>query len=239
MLKVIRLIMLTLSMKCVCIFSGGLDSVSSAAYMKNKGYELYLITFDYGQKARKELSIAKEFAKTLGEHKIVDISFMKDIYGESNVLTSPGKIPSSFDYSIVVPIRNMIFLTIGGAWAFSIKASILAYGAHLDDKNYPDCREEFTKSLEHTFNLAEDDGIRKGLRREITIWSPVIEGLTKVDMVRIGYKLLGDDIFKTWSCYDNNEIHCGVCESCNNRKNAFRLADINDKTEYALNIERR
>lgn len=224
-------------MKCVCIFSGGLDSVSTAAYIKHKGYKMHLITFDYGQRARKELKIAKEFGSMLGEHKIVDISFMKDIYGASNVLTYNANIPSRFDYSIVVPLRNAIFLTIAGAWAFSIKASMIAYGAHLDDNNYPDCREGFVKSLEHTINLAEDDGIRLGLRERISIWSPAMEGLRKSDIVKIGYKLLGDEIFETWSCYDENDLHCGNCESCNNRRVAFRLAGINDKTEYALNID--
>ncbi len=225
-------------MKAVCIFSGGLDSVSTAAYLKHKGYQLYLLTFDYGQRAKHEIIIASEFATMLeAVHKILDISFMKELYGSSNVLTYSASIPSKFDYSIVVPARNAIFLAIASAWAFSIRADIVAYGAHEDDKNYPDCRSEFIDAFEHAINLAEKDGIMQGIRSSIKIWSPAIDGLRKSDLARLGYKLLGSSIFKTWSCYSDGEIHCGICESCRNRKDAFRLASINDETKYALNID--
>lgn len=71
---------------------------------------------------------------------------MKDLYGESNVLTSSKKnIPKSFDYSIVVPVRNAVFLSIGTAWAFTLNASLVAYGAHKGDWHYPDCRPNFAK----------------------------------------------------------------------------------------------
>jgi len=111
--------------KAVVVFSGGIDSVSMCAYLKQK-YELYGISFLYGQKANQEIKKAKSFAKTLGlkEHKVVDINFMKKLYGDTNALTSTKKnIPSKFNYSIVVPIRNGIFLSIATAWAFSINAS--------------------------------------------------------------------------------------------------------------------
>jgi 7-cyano-7-deazaguanine synthase len=224
-------------MRAVCIFSGGLDSISIAAYLKDQDYELYLLTFDYGQRSRKELEIAKEFSKILGEHKVLNINFMKELYGNSNVLTYNKDIPSKFDYSIVVPVRNAIFLTIAGAYAFSINANIIAYGAHKDDNNYPDCRREFILALEESLNLAEIDGIRYNIRNRIKIWSPVLEGLSKADLALIGYKLLGDKIFESWSCYKDTDKHCGVCESCINRRKAFRDAKVYDKTEYALNID--
>ncbi|MDX1441903.1 MAG: 7-cyano-7-deazaguanine synthase, partial [Nitrosopumilaceae archaeon] len=180
-------------------------------------------------------SAAKSFAKKLGlkQHKIVDISFMKQLYGDSNVLTSAKlNIPSKFDYSIVVPIRNAVFLSIASAWAFTINAVLVAYGAHTGDKNYPDCRPNFSKKLEASFNQGEIDGIRSGLRKKIAIWSPFKEGFSKSDLLQIGYKTIGDSIFKTWSCYSNGQNHCGLCESCNNRKIAFEKAGIRDKTEY-------
>ena len=224
-------------MKAICIFSGGLDSISTASYLKNKGYQLYLLTFNYGQRASNELKVAEEFAKQLGEEqKIIDISFMKELYDKSNILTYNASIPSNFDYSIVVPIRNAVFLTIAGAWAFSIHADMITFGAHIDDKNYPDCRNSFVKALEEALNLGEIDGINRGIRKRISIWSPAIEGLSKKDLVKIGYDLLGKDIFKTWSCYANKSKHCGICESCINRKKAFREADINDETDY-LNMD--
>ena len=220
--------------KAVIVFSGGVDSVCVVSYLKLK-YELYGITFSYGQKAEKEIIVAKKFAKNLGlkQHKVVDIGFMKELYGNSNVLTSKmRKIPKKFDYSIVVPIRNAVFLSIASAWAFTLNASFVAYGAHMGDRHYPDCRPIFTKKLESAFNQGEIDGISSGLRKNIKIWSPYREGLSKSDLLKIGFKNMGDPIFNTWSCYSNKKYHCGICESCNNRKRGFEKAGIVDKTKY-------
>ena len=220
--------------KAVIVFSGGIDSVCSVSFLKSK-YELYGITFSYGQKANMEIAAAKSFAKKLGlkEHKIIDIGFMKNLYGNSNVLTSSKrKIPTKFEYSIVVPIRNAVFLSIASAWAFTLNASLVAYGAHTGDTNYPDCRPKFAKKLESAFNEGEIDGINSKLRKSIEIWSPYRKGLSKSDLLKTGIKNLGDSIFKTWSCYSNKKYHCGICESCNNRKIAFKEAKIKDKTKY-------
>jgi 7-cyano-7-deazaguanine synthase len=220
--------------KAVIVFSGGIDSVCAVSFLKSK-YELYGITFSYGQKADMEIAAAKYFAKKLGlkQHKVIDISFMKDLYGNSNALTSTNrKIPSKFEYSIVVPIRNAVFLSIASAWAFTLNASLVVYGAHTGDKNYPDCRPTFAKKLESAFNQGEIDGINTKLRKNIQIWSPYREGLSKKDLLKDGMKVLGDSIFKTWSCYSNKKYHCGICESCNNRKIAFKKAKIIDKTKY-------
>ena len=224
--------------KAVLVFSGGIDSVCTASYLKTK-YELYGISFSYGQKANKEIIIAKKFAKKLNfkDHKIVDISFMKQMYGDSNALTSSKKkIPTKFDYSIVVPIRNVVFLSIATAWAFTLNASLVAYGAHTGDKNYPDCRPFFTRKLESAFNLGEIDGIKKKLRKSIKIWSPYIQNISKSELIKTGHQNFGDSIFQTWSCYSNKKLHCGTCESCNNRKNAFEKSGIIDKTKYLKKI---
>ena len=151
--------------KAVVVFSGGIDSVCSCINLKRE-YDLYGISFSYGQRANQEIKIAKKFAKILNlkQHRIVDIGFMKQLYGKSNVLTDPNqKIPQKFDYSIVVPIRNAIFLAIATAWGFSFNASLVAYGAHKGDKNYPDCRPSFSRKLESAFNQGEIDGIRSGI----------------------------------------------------------------------------
>ena len=220
--------------KAVVVFSGGVDSVCAVSYLKSK-YELYGITFSYGQKANSEIAAAKSFAKRLElkQHRIIDIGFMKELYGNSNVLTSSKrKIPSKFEYSIVVPIRNAVFLSIASAWAFTLNASLVVYGAHTGDKHYPDCRPSFAKKLETAFNQGEIDGIKSKLRKNIEIWSPYRQGLSKSDLLQSGMKILGESIFKTWSCYSNKKLHCGVCESCNNRKIAFEKAGITDKTKY-------
>ncbi len=220
--------------KAVIVFSGGVDSVCAVSFLKSK-YELYGITFSYGQKANMEIKASRSFAKKLGlkEHKVIDIGFMKNLYGDSNVLTSSKrKIPTKFEYSIVVPIRNAVFLSVASAWAFTLNASLVAYGAHTGDTNYPDCRPKFAKKLENAFNEGEIDGINSKIRKNIEIWSPYLKGLSKSDLLKSGIKNLGDSIFKTWSCYENKKYHCGICESCNNRKIAFMKAGIKDKTKY-------
>jgi 7-cyano-7-deazaguanine synthase len=227
----------------VCIVSGGLDSVCTTASLVKEGYTIHMITFVYGQRARLEIQAAKRFARILEieDHRIIDISFMREIYGRTNVITDPNQnIPEDFDYSIVVPLRNAVFVTIATAWAMSIGAELVAYGAHIDDKRYPDCRPTFIKSIAKALNLAEAEGIRSGLRRKITIWSPAIDGIGKSSLLSKGYRILGDKIFDTWSCYSDgvknkgkNPIHCGKCESCINRKNAITKAGIVDKTCYA------
>jgi len=222
--------------KAVVVFSGGIDSISTCAYLKQK-YELYGISFLYGQKANQEIKKAKSFAKILGlkDHKIVDIGFMKKLYGNTNALTSTKKkIPGKFNYSVVVPIRNGIFLSIATAWAFSINASLVAYGAHTGDKNYPDCRPTFSKKIESSFNQGEIDGIKSGVRKKIKIWSPYKAKLSKKQLLKKGYSVLGDSIFNSWSCYKNGKVQCGKCESCNNRKDVFLEAGIEDKTPYLV-----
>ena len=220
--------------KAVVIFSGGIDSVCTAAHLK-PNFQLYGITFSYGQRADQEIKIAKKFSKSLGfrDHKIVNIGFMRDLYGKTNVLTdSKRKIPQKFEYSIVVPIRNAVFLSIASAWAYTLGASVVAYGAHKGDTNYPDCRPSFARKIESAFNEGEIDGIKKKIRKPLEIWSPYRAGLSKSDLIKIGQENLGSDIFKTWSCYESKKFHCGKCESCNNRKIAFVRAGIKDQTRY-------
>lgn len=222
--------------KTIAIMSGGLDSSGVAAYWKNEDYRIFPITFEYGQRAKQELKRAEELVRNLGveSHKIIDISFMKELYGKSNVLTDTSNpVPSSFQSNIIVPIRNAIFLTISAAYAFSIGADVVAYGAHLTDQPYPDCRPEFTEKLSEALNLGDIDAIKSGAHPAVKMWSPAIAGLTKSEMLKTSYKLLGDKVFRTWSCYLDGERQCGVCESCRNRKEAFRQAGIIDLTDYS------
>lgn len=233
------------SSKVVCVVSGGLDSVCTAAYLRKvKKCSLYFLSYIYGQRAKNEVLAAKRFARILKvkDHHTIDIGFMKQLYSNSNTLTNPRqRLPGSFDYSIVVPIRNVVFISIASAWALSLNATVVAYGAHLGDNHYPDCRPKFIRSVTSVLNLAEEDGIQLGMRQKITVWAPVIQGMSKTQLLKIGYSILGDEVFKTWSCYSNgtkikgNYLHCGWCESCINRKAAIRKAGLEDLTMYAKN----
>lgn len=219
--------------RAVAVFSGGLDSACYAARLSSE-YELYGITFSYGQRASRELEAARELAGTVGlrEHRVADMGFMAGLYGGSNALTGSGPVPSSFDYSIVVPARNAVFLTVAAAWALEIGAGTVAYAAHSGDYNYPDCRPEFAARLAEALNMAESDGIASGSRKELRIASPYAEGVSKAELLRAGYARLGAGVFRTWSCYLGGEAHCGRCESCGNRRAAFKEAGIEDRTRY-------
>jgi 7-cyano-7-deazaguanine synthase len=229
--------------KAVCILSGGLDSVVSAFYIRRvKNLLPYTITFSYGQRSTEELKRARLFSELLKSeaHIEIDLSFMRDLYGDINVLTGTNSdIPRNFRQSIVVPHRNAIFLTISAAWTAGLNIGLIAYGAHADDRNYPDCRPRFVTSIKDMLYESDLDAINLGLRQRIEIWCPAIEGLNKRDLARIGYDLLGDRIFDTWSCYldvpknDKGPVHCGICESCINRRASFNAANIQDRTEYA------
>jgi 7-cyano-7-deazaguanine synthase len=215
----------------------------AASLAENDGYDLYLLTFVYGQRAKREIEHSHYFAEVLNakDHKVVDMSFMRSLYDNSNALTDNKQdLSREFSQGLVVPIRNAVFLTIGAAWAISIKAKVVAYGAHTGDTlHYPDCRPVFANAICKALNIAESDNIQLGLRQKIMILSPAIRGLDKSALAREGYKILGDKIFHTWSCYSDgikvgrDYLHCGRCESCINRKNAFTNAQIEDKTQYA------
>jgi 7-cyano-7-deazaguanine synthase len=118
---------------------------------------------------------------------------------------------------------------------------LIVFGAHAGDFHYPDCRPKFIQSIINALNLGEEDKIKNGTRRKISIWSPSLEGIAKDELLELGHTMLGDRIFESWSCYSNGKrihkdmVQCGECESCINRKMAFSKAGIEDKTIYAKN----
>jgi 7-cyano-7-deazaguanine synthase len=212
-------------MKVVIILSGGPDSATVAYSAKSQGYDVYAITFDYGQIASKETSHAKMIAKELGiSHKIVDLSSLRDVFGEATALMNETiPMPSEFKPAIIVPFRNAIFLSIAIAYATSIDASKVLYGAHGSDAPYyPDCREEFYRAFQTAARL--------GTETQIEIDAP-FHKMKKSEILALGAKL-GVPYEITWSCYLNKDLHCGECESCLNRKKAFTNAKLNDPISY-------
>lgn len=211
--------------KCVVILSGGLDSSTVAYWAKNQGYDLYAITYKYGQIATKEVEQAVKIAETMGiPIKSIDLSSLKEIFTGVTSLCDEGiPMTSSFSQPIIVPFRNAIFLSTTVAYAVSIGAKKIFYGAQgSDEPFYPDCRKEFYKSFEKAARL--------GTEQQITIESPFSD-IPKSGVVKKGSKL-GVPYHLTWSCYLNGPKHCGKCESCVNRKKAFKEAAVPDPTEY-------
>ena len=212
--------------KCVVVLSGGLDSSTVAYWAKKQGYQIYPLTFKYGQIADKETESAKKIAETLGlKTKIIDLSALKDIFSDVTALCNT-KIPitSEFSQPIIVPFRNAIFLSAAVSYAVSVGASEIFYGAQgSDEQFYPDCRREFYKAFEKAARL--------GTEKEIIIEAPFSDK-KKTEVVKIGIGL-GVPFDLTWSCYLSGVSHCGKCESCVNRKKAFEEAKVPDPTKYA------
>ena len=211
--------------KCVIVLSGGPDSAVVAYWAKKEGYELYPITFNYGQIAVKEIASAQKIAESLGaKTKIVDLSALKEVFGNVTSLCNTNiPLTSEFSQPIIVPFRNAIFISVAVSYAVSVGAEKIFYGAHgLDEPFYPDCRREFYEAFEKAAQL--------GTGQQISIYAP-FSGKRKSEVIKKGAKL-GIPFEITWSCYRDAEKHCGKCESCVNRKNAFKQAGIPDPTEY-------
>ncbi len=211
--------------KAVIVLSGGPDSATVAYWAKAKGYDIYPITFNYGQIAVKETEAAQKIARKLGTNtKIIDLSALKGIFSNATSLINRD-IPLTGEFSapIIVPFRNAIFLSAAVAYAVTLGADKIFYGAQgSDEPFYPDCRREFYEAFEKAARL--------GTCQEITINAP-FNGCKKSDLIVEGAKL-GVPFDLTWSCYLDSDVHCGKCESCVNRKKSFIDAGITDPTRY-------
>jgi 7-cyano-7-deazaguanine synthase len=211
--------------KCIVVLSGGLDSSTVAYWAKREGYGVYAMTFKYGQIATKEVESAERIAKELeAPIKVVDLSSLREIFtGVTSLCDESIPMTSSFSEPIIVPFRNGILLSASVAYAEALGATRIFYGAQgSDEPFYPDCRREFSKSFETAARL--------GTGRNITIEAP-FNSIPKSEIVKLGMEL-GVPYALTWSCYLNRLRHCGVCESCANRRKAFRDANVVDPTEY-------
>ncbi|MBR1525129.1 MAG: 7-cyano-7-deazaguanine synthase [Prevotella sp.] len=220
-------------MKVLVICSGGLDSVSMA--LRYAEEETTLMTFLYGQKATHETEIVKKLADKyhLGFEQM-DISSLKAIFGKENQLTNDVQVQEQYQKSVVVPLRNAVFLQIAMTYAYANGFDKVVLGSHMDDcvpvngeYAFPDCSPAFFKA----FELAMDMGTFR-FEKHVKIETASLLGLHKSDLIRFAVQKDPDILYQTWSCYENGEHQCGKCDSCRNRKKAFEEALIIDKTEY-------
>ena len=226
--------------KAVILASGGIDSTTVLSIMREKNYEIYVLSFDYLQRHKIEIDKIKEIIQDydVKEHKIVNIDLR--IFGGSALTDSEINVPKYKQAADVgdeipvtyVPARNTIFLSYALGYAEIIESSDIFLGIHATDySNYPDCRPEYIKSFEAMANLATKSGVSGN---KITIHTPLIDK-TKAEIIAIG---LGNnvDYSKTISCYNptNSGKSCGQCLSCLVRLEAFRENNVEDQIPYHL-----
>lgn len=216
--------------KAVVLLSGGLDSSVALHLAKSEGYELYALSFDYGQRHERELQSAMQVAQKAGvkEHHIINMQL--DLWGGSsltdkNVEVEAGDIERKDIPVTYVPARNMVFLSVAASYAEAIGARDIFIGvSQVDYSGYVDCRQEFIDSMQETINMGTVCGAEGN--DPIRINAPFINKL-KSDEIRLGMEL-GVDFSLTWSCYKGGEKPCGVCDSCLLRKKAFEEAGYSD-----------
>ncbi len=226
------------SKKAVCLLSGGIDSTTALAVAKHDGFELYALTFRYGQRHVFEVESARRIVSQFQakKHLILDID-LRPIGGSA--LTSKIPVPKdrgAEEITSVVPVtyvpaRNTIFLSYALAWAEALNAEAIFIGVTaIDYSGYPDCRPEYIAAFEKMANLATRATTEGGLT--IHINTPLIN-LTKARIIKKGIEL-GIDYSLTHSCYDPDEKGraCGRCDSCFLRKKGFEEAGVVDPTIY-------
>ena len=230
---------MSVTRKAVVLLSGGLDSTTALAIASAEGFEIYAISFQYGQRHGLEIESARKVAAAAGvaKHLVVDFD-MRAIGGSA--LTdeiavpkdrldneAPAEIPVTY-----VPARNTIFLSFALAWAETLSAEDIFIGVNaLDYSGYPDCRPEYIESFEKMANLATKAGVEERLR--LKIHAPLIE-MTKAQIIKTGLEL-GVDYSLTHSCYDptSEGLACGRCDSCLLRLKGFAEAGARDPLPYA------
>lgn len=224
--------------KAVVLLSGGLDSATCAALAKQQGFDLYALSFDYGQRHSVELDCARRVAQSLGVVQHHQASIDLAAFGGSS-LTSTLAVPknrsteqqSSEIPNTYVPARNTIFLSFALGWAEVLKCHDIFIGVNaVDYSGYPDCRPEFIGAYEQMANLATKAAVNG---ERLTIHTPLID-LSKAHIIQRGASL-GVDYALTHSCYDPTPegLACGSCDSCLIRRDGFIKAGISDPTRYA------
>lgn len=222
---------MTNNKKAVCILSGGMDSTLASYMAKKEGYEIIAVHFNYGQRTEhKELEAFRNICRELNvqEKYEINIPFFTAI-GVSALTDSSIDVPVDGVEEGVpvtyVPFRNGIFLSIATAIAEKHGAEALYIGVVQEDSSgYPDCTDNFIEKMQSAMNQGTKE------ETKLQIITPLVH-MTKEEIVKKSL-LLEVPLQYTWSCYQNENKACGVCDSCRLRLKGFDLAGVKDKIEY-------
>lgn len=221
--------------KAVVLLSGGLDSATTLAIAKDRQFDCYALSVDYGQRHESELNAAKKVANVIGvvDHKIITVDLTA--FGGSALTDATIAVPTAGKTAGIpvtyVPARNTIMLSLALAWAETLQCRNIFTGVNaVDYSGYPDCRPEYIAAFERMANLATKAALEGNT---LTIHTPLID-LPKKDIILTGLAL-GVNYRLTVSCYQADEAGraCGVCDSCNIRREGFAAAGVADMTRYS------
>ncbi len=213
--------------------SGGLDSCVTAA-IANRKYDIALLHVNYGQRTEaRELKAFNDIADFYGVEKrlVIDFRHLAEIGNSSltdySMEVSKADLENKEIPSSYVPFRNANILTAAGSWAETLNAKTIFIGAVFEDSSgYPDCRPDFFKAFEYAMDLGTKP------ETKIKIETPIIH-MTKSDIIKKGIEL-GAPLHLTWSCYQNEDEACGVCDSCALRLRGFQQLGIEDPIPYKV-----
>ena len=211
--------------KAIVLLSGGIDSSTTLYIAQRKGYEPFCLIFDYHQRHKKEIELAKAVAKCANVgYKVIKISLPESKCSLLNLSmplkSGKEKIPSTY-----VPARNIIFLAYAVSYAETWGTRAIFIGVNqVDYSGYPDCRETFISAFNQMIEVGTKSGAQK--RENIKVIAPLVK-LTKGEIIKLGMKL-GVPYHLTWSCYAGGEKPCLKCDSCKFRLKGFREAGIKD-----------
>ncbi|MEQ6917612.1 7-cyano-7-deazaguanine synthase QueC [Halomonas aquatica] len=214
----------------VVIYSGGMDSFTVLHRALREGLDVHALSFDYGQRHRRELEVAERVCRELGvPHQVVDITAIHGLIDNSALTDASREMPDG-DYAAgnltdtVVPNRNMILLSLAIAKAVNIGAGRVDYGAHGGDHVlYPDCRPEFVQAMNAVAGIANFT--------PVTIHAPFLRS-GKAEILAEGLAM-DLDYADTWTCYRGEALACGRCGSCRERLAAFRANGAVDPLGYS------
>jgi 7-cyano-7-deazaguanine synthase len=217
-----------MAQQVVVIYSGGMDSFTVLSIALEQKHDVYALSFDYGQRHKKELDYAARACAELGvQHKIIDISPINQLIGGSSLTSdipvAEGHYEEQSMKSTVVPNRNMILLSMAVGYAVSLDARQVYYGAHSGDHAiYPDCRPEFVKRMNEVCAIANYE--------KVEIVTPFLNK-SKTEILAHGIAK-GLDYNLSWTCYNGREKACGKCGACQERLEAFAENQVKDPLEY-------